>query len=166
MKDETAGTGGDRPQQRLRTYVSHSKGTATEAPAVTAQRRALDRAGVAKVMEFESQQGRTPEEMPHTNPGYDLESYSPDGELVRFIEVKSVGGEWGDTGAALTDTQFAKAQAEGDRYWLYIVERAQQDDYRIYCVQDPARRVGQFFYDGGWKVLAEAEKTDRQEEIE
>ena len=46
-----------------------------------------DRRAIAAVLAAERALGREPREMPHNNPGYDIESRSPDGHLV-FIEVK------------------------------------------------------------------------------
>lgn len=36
-----------------------------------------------------------------------------------------------------------------------MVERAQQENYKIYPIQNPAQRVDQFIYDDGWKNLAD-----------
>jgi superfamily II DNA or RNA helicase len=46
-----------------------------------------DRRAIAAVLAAEANLGRDPREMPHNNPGYDIESRCPDGHLV-FIEVK------------------------------------------------------------------------------
>jgi hypothetical protein len=35
------------------------------------------------------------------------------------------------------------------------VERATSQDFRIYCIQDPVRRVDQHLYDDGWRKLAD-----------
>jgi hypothetical protein len=54
-----------------------------------------------------------------------------------------------------TKTEFEKAAILRYRYWLYVMERAAGEDFEIYCINDPARRVNQFFCDNGWQVLAE-----------
>lgn len=93
--------------------------------------------------------------MPANNPGYDVESRDGSGEIVRYIEVKSLSGAWGEKGISLTRTQFEKARELGERYWLYVVEWADQDEkFRIYRIQNPANQVNQFLYDNGWKELA------------
>lgn len=115
----------------------------------------MDNAGIKRVLEFERQSGRFPEQKSHSHPGYDIESKDIAGQVVRCIEVKSVSGNWGEQGVALSKTQFEKATALGDRYWLYVVERAAQDNFQILCLQDPAHHVQQFVYDDGWKALAE-----------
>jgi hypothetical protein len=102
-------------------------------------------------MHFERLAGRNPTEMPHLNPGFDIESRDSNGALVRLIEVKSTRGPWSN--AALSKVQFDRARREGSIYWLYVVERAEREDFKVYCIQDPARRVNQFIYDDGWRAL-------------
>jgi len=148
-----------RQSGRFRTYVSHEHLEDNDADSGNNQHLSeIDRAGVKRVLAHERDAGRTPNEMPHTHPGYDVESCDDAGNILRKIEIKSMPDQWGDLGAGLSDTQFATAQAEGDRFWLYIVERALTDDVRIYRIQDPANRVTQFFYDDGWRDLAESDE--------
>ena len=113
----------------------------------------VDNAGIKRVLEFELLNGRFPEHKSHSHPGYDVESKDIAGQVVRYIEVKSVSGNWGEQGVTLSKTQFEKTMALGNLYWLYVVERASQNDYRIHCLQNPARQVQQFAYDDGWKTL-------------
>lgn len=124
-------------------------------------RSETDQAGVTRVMQFERQQGRIPKEMPPRHPGYDIESEHL-GEIERFIEVKSLSGNWQGPDAGLTKTQFEKATELGDRYWLYIVEQALQDDCLIHRVCDPAGKANQFLFDPGWKQVAEDTNPDDQ----
>jgi hypothetical protein len=49
----------------------------------------------------ESKGGRFPKEMPEKNPGYDVESRTGSGEIVRYIEGKSFSENWDDTGRDL-----------------------------------------------------------------
>jgi len=144
---------------RLRTYV-YPEGSVYEGEPQTGiidEYSAVDKAGIDRVVEFEKNKGRSPIVMPPRHPGYDIESRDENGNTIRYIEVKSLSGDWGMTGAALSKPQFRKAQEDGDQYWLYIVERAQQDNYEIHPIQNPAQRVDQFIYDDGWKNLAENE---------
>lgn len=146
-------------RDRLRTYVDHQEETSgisqeSDAPE---ERPPVDQTGVNHVLEFERQQGRNPVEMPPRHPGYDVESKDSKGIVVRYIEVKSLSGDWGALGAGITKTQFDKALKLGKCFWLYVVERAEQQGYRIHRIQNPAQRVNQFFYDNGWVVLGEDE---------
>jgi len=58
-------------------------------PAATYAREtaAVERRAVDAVLAAEAALGRTPEEMPHNNPGYDVRSVAPDGTVIR-VEVK------------------------------------------------------------------------------
>jgi hypothetical protein len=144
-------------QGKLRTYVvSGDAGlSSNNSETVNEQRTALDIAGIACVLQYERQAGRHPLEMPHSNPGYDIESYDGGGSVARYIEVKSCGDDWGERGVALSDAQFERAQELGERYWLYVVGRAASDSTAIYRIQNPAQRVNQFVYDSGWQTLVE-----------
>jgi len=148
----------DRPQPKFKTYAyvspvspNDTNGTVESAP--VEKRIAVDNAGINHVLEFERKNGRFPDLKSHSHPGYDVESKDIAGQVVRYIEVKSVSGDWGEQGVTLSKTQFEKATALGDRYWLYVVERAAQNDFQIHCLQDPANQVHQFVYDSGWKAL-------------
>jgi len=115
----------------------------------------VDEAGIRRVLEYETQCGRIPKEMPHKNPGFDIESRDASGNIVRYIEVKSFSGKWRDTYAVLSRPQFNKASGFGDAFWLYVVERAQSSDFEIYRIQSPALRANHFMFDDGWLALSE-----------
>jgi hypothetical protein len=73
-----------------------------------------------------------------------------------LIEVKGMRGPWTRQGVALSRRQFEAAQQYGDRYWLYVVEFA--DDparARIHPIHNPFARITQFFFDSGWRQLAD-----------
>jgi len=124
------------------------------------RRSKVDQAGVDRVEQFEEDNERRPKIMPHKHPGYDVESYGGDGDIERYIEVKSLSGDWVGADARLTKTQFKKAMELRDRYWLYVVERAEQDDYCIHCIQDPAGKANRFMFDPGWKQVAQETSDD------
>jgi len=93
--------------------------------------------------------------MPPQNAGYDIEAKDFHGNLLRYIEVKTVSESWDNAGVGLTKAQFDRACSEGELYWLYVVEWAGEEAFKIYPVNYPANRVNRFFYDKGWKELAE-----------
>ncbi|MEV0353236.1 DUF3883 domain-containing protein [Nonomuraea sp. NPDC050680] len=145
-------------QTRLRTYVVEvdedegDRGTiGDEAPDLSP----IDMAGVARVLEYERKCRRDPREMTHSNAGFDVESYDKHGELVRRIEIKSTGGHWSTAGVMMSCRQHEQAVEDGDLFWLYVVENAQNDDFKIHRIQNPAGRIGYFGFDGGWKDVAE-----------
>ena len=125
------------------------------------ERSSVDIFGVNRVLEHERAAGRFPSEMPHENPGYDVESKDLDGQIVRYIEVKSVSGEWRRTFAVLSRTQFEKARELGALFWLYVVERALGDDYVIHRIPNPVLRANKFMFDDGWHEIAESETIER-----
>lgn len=144
-------------QGRLLSYVENNLSANElrgEDEAKTEFRKKLDAAGIQKVLEFEKRAGRDPDEMRHNNKGYDIKSWNKDvNKIERIIEVKSTSGEWGASGVKLSDSQYEKNLEEGDRYWLYVVERADRMDATIYCIQNPAAQVTNYCFDYGWKKL-------------
>jgi len=126
-----------------------------EDPGFAKKRSRVAIAGVEKVMQFERDNGRDPfdmETIEKHHPGYDLESTSEDGS-VRYIEVKSLSGTWDSQNPAkLTKMEFKIAKQKGKTFWLYVVERAEADDYKIIKIQDPANRVDYYLFDHGWGI--------------
>lgn len=120
-------------------------------------RSPVDEAGVRRVLEYEKTCDLFPREMPHKNPGYDIESRDACGNVVRYIEVKSFSGQWRDTFAVLSRPQFNKARDLGALFWLYVVERAQEENLKIYRIQNPALKANHFMFDDGWSATAESE---------
>jgi hypothetical protein len=136
--------------------VNPGAATAVNAdPDAQRNRTETDKAGIARVLEFEQQAGRFPKEMPHSNPGYDVESADAEGQIVRYIEVKSLTGSWRDDFAVLSARQFEKASSMDDEFWLYVVERAQREDFRIHRIPNPALNTTEFMFDDGWSGLGE-----------
>jgi hypothetical protein len=93
--------------------------------------------------------------MSHSNKGYDIESYLPNGDLDRFIEVKGLSGAWTEFGVAVSCDQFRKALKEGPAFWLYVVEFALEPARaRVYAIQAPADLVDEYWFDNGWRDLS------------
>ena len=83
-------------------------------------RERIDRLAVAAVMEAECRLGRKPTEMPHQNPGYDIESRDPNTNKLLFIEVK---GKSPDVPTVtVSKTQIFTAFNKPDSFILAIVE--------------------------------------------
>ncbi len=118
------------------------------------KRDEIDIRGIAKVLAYERQQGRFPEEKPHNNRGFDILSRNAAGEVVRTIEVKSKGGKWDSV--LVSRSQFETALERNTNFWLYVVERSLDDDnYQIYLIQNPAYKVQKFAYKSDWIDIAE-----------
>jgi hypothetical protein len=157
---QSSGSRGPRTgrQTRLRSYVVESdedegdRGTVgDEAPDLSP----VDLAGVTRVLEYERKCGRKTNEKAHSNAGFDVESFDKSGDLVRRIEIKSTGGQWSIAGVMLSRRQHQQAVDDADLFWLYVVENAQDDNYKIYRIQNPASKIDYFGFDGGWKQVAE-----------
>lgn len=125
-----------------------------------------DKQGIIKVLEYETQKGRFPIEMPHENEGYDIESHDSNGHIVRYIEVKSLTGKWNDFGVKLSAPQFRMAQTMRDAYWLYVVEKSVGADAKIYCINDPASKVVEYRFDDGWQLVADAESPSLRKPLD
>jgi len=116
----------------------------------------VDRCGVQAALDYETLAGRVPHELPHNNPGFDIKSEGADGVEVRRIEVKSLEGEWGPRGVALTRQQYKENERVGELYWLYVIEYATAPEKRkVYPIPDPAAQATAYLFDDGWAGLAE-----------
>ena len=95
-------------------------GPAQPVPTVHARDVAeVDRRAVDEVLETERSLGREPEEMPHNNEGYDIESRDPDTGDLYFIEVK---GRIEDAETVtVSRSQIIHAQNSPDRFILAVV---------------------------------------------
>lgn len=94
--------------------------TSTPTEVSQVDRERIDKLAVAAVMEAERRLGREPTEMPHHNPGYDIESKDPDSNQLLFIEVK--GKSTDATTVTVSKTQIFTAFNKPDSFILAIVE--------------------------------------------
>jgi SNF2 family DNA or RNA helicase len=87
-------------------------------------------------MNYERDQGRTPEDVSMENAGYDIRSI--DTNLVkRYIEVK---GRNGDGGIMLSENEMNRLAQLGDCAWLYIVTHCGGNP-RLHRFRDPANHL-------------------------
>lgn len=99
--------------------------------------------------------------MPVNNPGFDLVENDSDDQPVRWVEVKAMTGTLKSRPVGLSRTQFETAQEHGDRYWLYVVERAgSREGARIVQIQDPVGKARTFTFDHGWLSVAKVDPTE------
>ena len=94
----------------------------TPAPIAVSQadRERIDKLAVAAVMEAERRLGREPEEKPHENPGYDIESRDPNIDQLLFIEVKGKSSD--ATTVTISKRQILTALNKPKSFILAIVE--------------------------------------------
>ena len=119
----------------------------------------VSKAAVKRVLEYEIETGCEVENMPHGNPGFDVISITPNGNIKKYIEVKGIDGPWTKDGVPLSSRQFYFGQKHektpGEEFWLYVVENAKDDEeFKIFPILNPTILVTQFRFDSGWRELA------------
>ena len=162
-RPEPAPTGGGEGGKRtFRSYIEVREEAGDGAPDPDGlgheQRMALEERAIAFVRE------REPSLLPTSvgNAGYDLYEAGGAGEIVRWVEVKSMRGGWDAGPVGLTHTQFGLAREKRGAYWLYVVEYAgDADRARVVRVPDPAGRDSEYLFDEGWRGAAEPEPPSR-----
>lgn len=147
-------------KSRLVSYV-YPAGTMVEPEAVksdSVHRKKVEKAAIQRVLVDETLYHRQAQDMNETqenHPGYDLESTDENG-AIRYIEVKGISGAWdSQSPAMMTHNEFNAAREKGDTYWLYLVEKAESDDYEIHRIQNPANRAHYYLFDEGWEGIEE-----------
>ena len=136
----------------FRSYIQVGRDQPTEPDReAQPQRMALEAAAREHIRTIEPKWIETKD----NNPGFDLYQTGADGEIVKWCEIKSLGGGWGEHPVGLSHTQFKLAQAKGDAYWLYVVEHAGDPErIRLLRIQDPAGLAETFTFDDGWAAIA------------
>jgi hypothetical protein len=89
------------------------------------------------------------------NPGFDLYEAGENDRPVRWVEVKAMKGSLEDRPVCMSRVQFDCGWVNGEAYWLYIVENADDSSRaRILKVNDPAGQAKNFTFDRGWTLVA------------
>ena len=127
-------------------------------PEKAAAREATGRAAVEYFITTQAGRWKSLTPMPHNNPGFDVHAIAHD-DQEEFIEVKGQSGAWTEEGVALTPTELMTAQQKGDRYWLCVVEYAQDKRRKPYLIRNPYGLTQQFRFDVGWKSAAQSVET-------
>jgi hypothetical protein len=105
-----------------------------DAPRFARQTAEVERRAVDAVKAAERRLGRTPHEMPHANPGYDIES--EDGARhLHFIEVK--GRIAGADTVIVTRTEVLTGLNAAERYILALVRIGPDGDDEVRYLRDP-----------------------------
>lgn len=98
-------------------------------------RALIDRIAVDAVMEVERSLGHEPKEMPHHNPGFDIESKDQETNQLRFIEVK--GKSSAATTVTISKTQVLTALNKPDSFILAIVIVKNETAKEIHYIKEP-----------------------------
>ena len=107
--------------------------------------------------------GREPRLQPTQpgNHGYDLYETDETGEIVRWVEVKSMRGGWDAGPVGLSHRQFGLAREKREAYWLYVVEYAgDAERASLVRIRDPAGRDSDYLFDDGWRGAAGPEPPE------
>lgn len=150
----TAHSGQSRSSRtEFRSYVQVRRDQLSETDSeAQAQRMDLEAKAIQHIRQSEPEWKQTEQ----GNAGFDLYQTGADGEIVKWCEIKSLGGAWGKHPVGLSHTQFKLAQAKGGAYWLYVVEHAGDPEWiRLLRIQDPAGLAETFTFDEGWAEIAE-----------
>jgi len=117
-----------------------------------AKRMQIEATAIDKIIGFEPDLRRTVE----GNKGFDLYEADGAGNVVRWVEVKSMTGSLKDRPVGMSRAQFDLALEKREAFWLYVVEHASEiEAARVVKIQDPAGRARTFTYDSGWLSIAE-----------
>jgi len=101
---------------------------------------------------------------PTNNEGFDIYEKDNRGQIIRYIEVKTLTGQWGQGGVGITEHQLKFAQKEKDKWWLFVVENINTDNTRVYQFKNPILEANRFMFDNSWKQLAyQSDKGESQE---
>jgi hypothetical protein len=149
------GGSGRAPQKQFKNYVYAYQSSREDIAAETHAQK-VDRRGMDYAMSYERHYNRTPEDCSaDTGAGYDIFSTAED-STVRYIELKTVSGPWGDRGVTLSRNQLAAARKYGERYWLYIIENL-DDRPVLHAIQHPEGQTTYYVFNDGWRDNASEE---------
>lgn len=103
------------------------------------------------------------EKAPTNNEGFDIVEVDSTGEIVRYIEVKTLTGRWGDGGVAVSVPQLHFSQKH-DNWWLFVVENLNTQNTDVHILENPLQNANQFMFDHSWKQLSITAKSMQNEE--
>lgn len=102
------------------------------------------------------------EKAPTNNKGFDILEVDSSGDIVRYIEVKTLTGVWGEGGVSVTESQLEFAQVH-DNWWLFVVENMNTQNTNVHLFKNPVQQANRYMFDHSWKQLAQpANKTPKE----
>ena len=105
-------------------------------PAIIPNTAEIEQIGMETTMDYERDQGRTPEDVSAENLGFDVRSTDSTG-IKRYIEVKARS----EPGAVtLTQNEWFKAKQFKSEYFLYVVLNAATQP-ELLIIQNPAEQT-------------------------
>ena len=146
----SSGSGGTEVRQA---YIYVKQEPTEKGQSIQAEKMAGESLSREFVIKHEIEEGRIPKEMSEDNAGYDIKSTEKNGD-IRFIEVKSISGQWGGEGITVSPSQINFAQEYKKAFWLYVVENIGKSNARLHKLQDPMKYVKGFKFNEAWKEIA------------
>ena len=106
--------------------------------------------------QYERESGRNPELGDPHQEGWDLRSIDPDTGTERLIEVKGKGCKWVDDEVVeLSQAQVRKAIKRGTSWYLYVVERLDNESYQVLPIPNPITTGDKWMLSGqSWRQTA------------
>ncbi|MFT5872450.1 MAG: hypothetical protein ACI8WT_001381 [Clostridium sp.] len=159
----------NKKKYRLISYVSNSDGNDELDIKQRLERREhnlkIEDKARKVICNFEVKAQRIPMEMPKLQEGYDIISRNKvTGEILRYIHVKGLIGEWSNYDVAmLTSAQMKIAKEKEDFYWIYVIEFVDdEENMRIYRINNPFEKITKYAFDHGWRDASEQDRpTDK-----
>ena len=110
--------------------------------------------------QYEREAGREPELGDPHQSGWDIRSIDPETQEVRLIEVKGRGRPWDDVEVVeLSGAQIRKAFEATESWYLYVVEKTDEDCYQVLPIANPVRIAAKWILCGeSWRMVAEEAK--------
>lgn len=100
------------------------------------------------------------EKAPTNNKGFDIQEVDSHGDIVRYIELKTLTGVWGEGGVGVTKPQLEFAQKH-DNWWLFVVENINTQNTSVHVFKNPVKQANRYMFDHSWKQLSESAKKNQ-----
>ena len=98
----------------------------------------VEKAAMQEAMRFERQAGRAPVDVSKANLGYDIESKSSGGAVLRYIEVK---GRARSGEIILSENEYRQLSQLGGAAWLYVVLGCKDGKRELKAFPDPVHTL-------------------------
>ena len=113
------------------------------------------------VVRYEREAGREPELGDPHQSGWDVRSFDPKTGKSRLIEVKGRGRPWVDDEVVeLSSAQIRKAFEATEHWYLYVVEKTDENSYQVLPIENPIRSASKWILCGeSWRMVVEDAKV-------
>ena len=99
---------------------------------------------------------------PTNNKGFDILEKDKEGNIIRYIEVKTLTGQWGTGGVGITISQLKFALEHGDKWWLIVVKGINTENVEVFQFKNPVLEATSFMFDNSWKQLSKKVNSSKE----